>query len=157
MRAITEADYMAHFLSRVERLACEAGCWIWMGAETVKGYGSVRFHGSPFRAHRVSYELHFGSIPDGMRVCHTCDTPLCVRPDHLWLGSQLENVRDRESKGRTAVGEINGKSLLTVEDVREMRRLFSQGVGRARLAERFQRDYKTVHSVVMGLSWKHVA
>jgi hypothetical protein len=88
------------------------GCWLWKGstASYRLGYGS--FHpdaDTRVRAHRYSYELHYGRVPDGLYVLHRCDTPACVRPDHLWLGSKAENNSDRALKGRSATGERNGQ------------------------------------------------
>ena len=76
------------------------GCWVWIGAKT-NGYGVICIGGTKTRqAHRVSWELENGPIPDGMCVCHHCDNPSCVRPDHLFLGTRADNNRDRDAKGR---------------------------------------------------------
>lgn len=76
-------------------------CWEWTKATNNIGYGMFRFDSNGMRtAHRVSYELYNGPIPKGMIVCHTCDNPKCVNPDHLWLGTQLDNYLDMVSKGR---------------------------------------------------------
>ena len=75
-------------------------CWIWTGARSQFGYGNLTTNGKQENAHRVSWEIHFGPIPDGMRVLHACDNPPCVRPFHLFLGTQKDNNRDRETKGR---------------------------------------------------------
>ncbi len=80
------------------------GCWLWKGA-TFKngGYGRIIIKGKHYRAHRLSYEL-FKVPPGDMKVCHTCDVTRCVNPDHLWLGTDTENIADRDAKGRTARG-----------------------------------------------------
>lgn len=76
------------------------GCWIWKGAKAGNGYGSIFKDGRPEMAHRVSWILHFGSIPEGMYVLHSCDVPACVNPAHLFIGSQSENLKDAVAKGR---------------------------------------------------------
>lgn len=89
----------------IEKVSFEAltGCWIWSGA-VQHAYGKFRIGLKEVRAHRASWEIHKGPIPDGMSVLHQCDTPLCVNPDHLFIGTQQENMNDRKTKGR--VGKI---------------------------------------------------
>lgn len=81
-------------------------CWLWTGYRNDNGYGQVGFNGHVRLAHRVAYTLAFGIIPEGMDVLHHCDNPSCVRPDHLFLGTQLDNIRDRDTKGRGVVPAI---------------------------------------------------
>ena len=86
-----------------------AGCWLWTGCKGYDGYGHFRLGTrSATRAHRVSWELHYGPIPEGLLVCHRCDNPTCVRPDHLVLGTSADNERDKARKGKRAWGTAGG-------------------------------------------------
>lgn len=100
------------------------GCWSWIGAKCRKtGYGSLQIDGTGRRAHRFSYELHHGPIPDGMVVMHACDNPGCVNPAHLSLGTNQDNVDDKMAKGRHRGprGELSGSARLTRADVVRIR------------------------------------
>jgi len=89
-------------------------CWQWTGSVRTTGYGQFGWpDGSPRQAHRVAWELTYGEIPDDLFVCHHCDNKLCVNPDHLFLGTQLDNMRDMRSKGRAAVLERHPMARLT--------------------------------------------
>ncbi len=86
---------MERFWSKVDK---SGDCWLWRGSVNPQGYGTFSFGGKSRGAHRVSYLLSKGEIGDGLCVCHTCDNPPCVNPDHLWLGTQADNMRDMGSK-----------------------------------------------------------
>ncbi len=85
----------------------EHSCWEWLGAKSPKGYGTFGANRKHFQAHRFSWQIHFGPIPDGLLVCHKCDNPSCVRPEHLFLGTALDNTRDMINKGRNRLPEIS--------------------------------------------------
>jgi len=115
-------------------------CWEWVGSMN-HGYGML----CRKSAHRISYELFVGEISEGMKICHSCDNPSCVNPKHLFQGTQSDNVKDMDSKGRRAVGSRNGKSVLTEDQVREIR---SRKYTRRELSEMFDVSIHTINSVL---------
>ena len=98
-----------------------SGCWLWVGTWSMKGYGNLVVKGKTYRAHRLQWERFNGPIPDGLIVCHRCDTPPCVNPDHLFLGTNKDNTLDAVSKGHIGAGIINGNSKLTESQVLAIR------------------------------------
>lgn len=99
------------------------GCWLWDGALSGKGYGRLNIEKRMVQAHRFSWEIHYGAIPDGLQACHKCDVRCCVNPEHLFLGTQSENLQDMVAKGRDNPlrGEEHPKTSLTEADVRSIR------------------------------------
>ncbi len=115
---LSEGHGLARNFNDCYRADPVTGCWIWTGAVNKDGYGTSTGN---VMAHREAYERFHGPIPENMCVCHRCDTPLCVNPAHLFLGSSVDNTADRNMKGRDARGEGNAASKLTVEQVRAIR------------------------------------
>lgn len=124
-----------------------SGCWLWTASlGGPMGYGQIKLSKQPKRrpeyAHRVSYMIFHGEIPEGGHICHRCDNPKCVNPEHLFLGSHAINNADKVAKGRgrggSSKGETNPSAKLTAEDVRQIRKLLSAGLSQRRVAEVYQ-------------------
>lgn len=144
------------FWARVKRTQA---CWTWTGRCDAEGYGLLKTHSFgkvAQRAHRISWILHFGLITDGMGILHRCDNPPCVRPDHLFMGSALDNALDAAAKGRTARGEKNHNAKLTAEQVKEMRRLAAGGVCFSELGRTFGVSGVMAARIVRRENWKHI-
>lgn len=144
------------FVSRTD----PAACWIWSGKTERNGYGRFQIggKGSPqVGAHRFSYEMHHGPIPDGMVVMHTCDTPGCVNPAHLIAGTHKANTSDMIAKGRhkriAPLGNDNGKALLSADTVRMIRSSLETN---AELSRRLSVSPNTIRGVRTGRTWAHV-
>lgn len=152
---------LAKLMARVERVPFTT-CWLWTGPVDKWGYGKITIrmkylnqnHKSCF-THRVSWELHFGPIPEGLHVLHTCDVPCCVNPAHLYVGTHADNMHDKAVRQRI-VGEKNPLAKLTNEDVRKMRELFAQGMRGVDIARQFGRSKELVHQVTHRQIWKHI-
>lgn len=136
-----------------------AGCWVWTHSRSKKGYGQLsgphRGH-KPFQAHRLSWEMHTGPIPAGLMVCHRCDNPPCVNPDHLFLGTPKNNTDDRDAKNRVRHGDRHPYAKLTTKRVAIIRRRSAAGVSRKALAAKFGVSVDSIRRVVIGAGWKRV-
>jgi len=161
-------------LQRIENsiVKQENGCWEWNKHLDKDGYGQISVKGTDgihrnCRSHRVMYELKHGEIKDGLLACHTCDNRKCCNPDHIFLGTAKDNAEDMVAKGRSVVssgaftsektkGEKNGRSLLTQEDVDEIRARRDKGLKYGELkamAEEFGIAYVTIQKIVAGKLW----
>ena len=149
--------------SKIEKT--KSGCWEWQGA-TNKGYGRTiigsRRDGSrrTISAHRLSYMIFKGTIPDGYEVCHKCDNPKCINPDHLFVGTRQDNIDDRERKGRNIifVGEEQPRSKLTKKAVKDARwEKAYKGTSFQALADRYGVSKKTMINAIKGVTWKCVS
>lgn len=135
-------------------------CWPWTGPADRLKYGKIGDGRSKILAHRFSYELHYGPIPVGLCVCHHCDTPACVNPAHLFLGTRTDNMADKVQKGRQRGGKMPGaanpSAKLADEDVRQIRILHGQGMTGVTLADRFNVSTSTISVIVRRIKWSHL-
>lgn len=134
------------------------GCWDFIGG-TVTGYGLFRYRGENKLAHRVSYELFIGPIPEGMYICHHCDRHGCINPTHLFAGTQKDNVRDMMAKGRAnqAKGENTGSAKLKEFQVLEIKRLLGTGrFTQKELGIMFNISKSVIEHINLGLKWKYL-
>lgn len=155
-----DAQATEKFWRYVEKVL--GGCWLWTGAKQSTGYGNVRIGRRSLQAHRVSWVLANGNLPNKTCVLHKCDIRNCVNPDHLFLGTQEENNKDAKRKGRSRGpalrGEKNGQTKLTEEQVMEMRKLHAMGnCTFLDLGEQFGVGAPTAYKIVRGYLWKHVS
>jgi hypothetical protein len=140
------------FWSKVDQTN-PSGCWIWLAC--VRGsnsYGVFRISKDKgdVQAHRYSYELKFGPIPKGMLICHKCDNPKCVNPDHLFLGTHKTNAMDRELKNRS---KTHGQQKLTLDQVIQIK---SSSLSQSKLSKIYHVSRKTIASIQYGQTWKNI-
>ena len=141
------------FWSHVDKTESASECWLWTGCVGAWGYGSFQ----RWLAHRFSYMLaHDVELTPEQCVCHSCDTPRCVNPAHLWVGTSKQNTDDCIAKGRFTIGEKRKSAKLTNEKVSEIKALRASGVGRKLVAAAFGVHPATVQLIDKGRNWKHV-
>ena len=144
------------FWSRVDKSG-PGGCWLWTAGRSSAGYGKFALSkGDILLTHRHSYKLHYGSLPAEMHVCHKCDVRLCVNPDHLFLGTHMDNMRDMKAKKRGAVGERHGMARLTEGQVLEIRSRIEQGATQTALSAEFGISPATVGMISRRQIWAHI-
>jgi hypothetical protein len=146
-------------MNDIERLASNVktndatGCLEWTAGKS-SGYGRFRSGGKMKFAHRASYAAHHGPIPSGMHVLHRCDNPSCVNPEHLFLGTHIQNMADKREKGRQARGTLNGFCKLSEADVTEIR--VAKGVTQRVLASEYGICQAQIWRIRSGKQWVHL-
>lgn len=143
----------SRFLSKIKRPEASE-CWVWTGCLSSKGYGRIKVCGKTEMAHRVSYKLYCGEVSDETNVLHHCDSPPCVNPDHLFLGTQADNIADMISKGRAKLshpGEKAKRSKLTWEQVNEIR---ASSLPLRKLAREFGMSWSAIGMIKRGENWR---
>jgi len=143
------------FFKNISHQKHEGGCWIWEGSVCGK-YGFIGVRSCKTKPHRYSYILHHGEIGDGLKVCHKCDNPLCCNPEHLFLGTSMENSRDMVSKGRSASGERNASAVLTKDQVLDIRRRAFNNESGASIARHYSVGTTTVYDIIHRRRWKNI-
>lgn len=139
-----------------------SGCWLWQGkklSSPPNNYGRFWLHGRFVLAHRASWVLHRGGIPDGKVICHKCDDPLCVNPGHLFIGTQLDNIKDMCAKKRnsTAHGENNKMSKFTETDIKNIRAICSVYRKKyAKIARQYRVTAAAIRAIDIRATWRHV-
>jgi len=148
------------FFASIEK--AENGCWNWTGPKQL-GYGILqvgKYKGPNWfkeRAHRFSYRLHSGkNVSEEMFICHRCDNPACVNPEHLFLGTPLDNMQDKVRKQRHACGEKSNRGHLTEEDIEQIFQLKKQGLSNKQIAEQFNLHVRTTYRILNRESWAHM-
>lgn len=150
-----DSAFLSRFWNKVEKTS---SCWEWKAASS-GGYGYISVKGQNTRVSRVSYELHFGKIPQGLYVCHKCDNPGCVRPDHLFLGTALDNARDRDNKGRRIppAGTSNGYHKLSEKNVLDIIEIYKSGqYSQEQLGKKYGISQAHVSRLIKKQSWRHI-
>jgi hypothetical protein len=148
-------DTATRFWPRVSK---SDSCWMWIAAIDSRGYGKFWLRGRTVKAHRVAYELTYGAIADDdpRIVCHHCDTPLCCRPDHLFLGTSKENTADMIRKGRERRGITHGCAKLTEADVLRIRDDRARGRSLISIAADYGVSVGHISSIALRRIWKHL-
>ena len=131
-------------------------CWEWGGSRNDKGYGRMQINKKVYKAHRLSFFLHYGKDPGKFLVLHKCDNPSCVRPDHLSLGTNSDNMKDMTSKNRQRKGEGIPWSKLKKNDVKDILILHSKGKTHREIAKKYNVSEGNVRKILRGDSWSHV-
>jgi hypothetical protein len=137
-------------------------CWGWNGSVSSTGYAKFTFRNGPKQksitvsAHRFSWEIHNGPISPGLCICHTCDNRTCANPNHLFLGSYSDNIKDAIKKGRMLVGEKNHNSKLTESEVKEVIIRRRSGETIASIASSFGVVTGTIKHIIHGRNWRHI-
>lgn len=150
-------DIKQKFYSNI-RINPETGCWEWAGLRDKKGYGIFKALGFTHRANRFSWLLHKGEFPNELYVCHKCDNPPCVNPDHLFLGTQKDNMQDMVRKGRNAdsKGIKNPRASLYDDAIIQIRKLWDLGESVKEIAIHFCVPKSTVQKIISNETWTHL-
>lgn len=134
-----------------------SGCWLWRGMVIASGYGMVRFERKMYMAHRLAWKFFRGEIAPGLVICHKCDVRACVNPDHLFVGTMMDNIRDMKEKGRSPHGDKHSRSKLTAEKVSRIKAILAEDrMCMSEIAREFGVAHATISCIARGTTWRHV-
>lgn len=150
-----DQEFIARFEAKLDK---SGACWIWTASVAGKGYGQMKLPGQRKQeySHRIAYLLYKGLIPEGIQVCHTCDTPRCCNPDHLFLGTAKENLQDMKTKNRHLAGAKNAQAKLTDDQVRQIRVMLAANIPQHRIAAVFGVQQMAISRINTGERWAHI-
>lgn len=154
--ALTHSDrYEDRFWHQVD-VRDESDCWLWQGHVGQDGYGQIMRNGDIKRSHREAYRLDNDGVAEGV-VCHHCDTPLCVNPEHLYDGTPTSNAQDASERGQLSMGEDHYESKVTEEDVRDIRRRYEEeDITQPELADEYGLSRQAISKITRRVSWKGI-
>ena len=153
---IRRQNILDRFFSNVQKTN---SCWNWTGYKFSNEYGAIRYKGKIWRAHRLSWTLFNGDIPKRKLVLHTCDTPPCVNPGHLWIGTHQDNMTDRNEKRRQYIpnGEKNSQAKLKECQVKEIREMYKSGnLSQEKIGEIFNVSRALISMIIHRKKWAHI-
>lgn len=134
-----------------------SGCWLWRGMVVASGYGMVRFERKMYMAHRLAWKFFRGEIAAGLVVCHKCDVRACVNPDHLFVGTMMDNMTDMKEKGRSPHGDNHSRSKLSAKKVKRIKTMLAEGRMRvSEIARAFGVSHTAIDCIANGRTWRHV-
>jgi hypothetical protein len=134
-----------------------SGCTLWVGSLAMDGYGQLGINKRNLRAHRVAWEEAIGPIPEGMKVLHKCDNKACVNVKHLFVGTQMDNIKDRDIKGRGIKGEQHKLSKLTENDVVSIKEMLRNNIRVIDIAKKYGMSKCRISQIKCGTAWRHVS
>jgi hypothetical protein len=150
---------IVRFYSKINNSIDDKKCWIWNAYKDDDGYGKFSILGKTRKAHQFSYEYYHGPIPFGMCVCHTCDNRSCVNPNHLFLGTQQDNTKDRNSKNRQIKGSNHPHANLTEQLIWEMLNLIYSGELNSvkEISNKYNISNTNVYRILSKKAWNHIS